>query len=144
MTFRSLFDVTQNPGWISSHDGVGGDIFSDDAAGAHNRIFADVGVGENRGAGADGCTLSYDRPFDLPVSFCLQVSLGSRGPRIGIVDERHSVPDEDVVLDDDAFAYKSMAGDLATFAHGNIFLDFHECADLCLVPDLASVEIDEF
>ena len=61
MTFHSLFDVTQNLGRISGHDSVGGNIFGDDAAGAYNRVLADVGVGKNRGARADGCTFLYDR-----------------------------------------------------------------------------------
>ena len=112
----------------------GGDIFGDDAAGAHNRIFAYVGVGQNRCAGADGCTLPYDRPFNLPVGLGLQIPVGGGGARIAVIDERHSVPNEDVVLDNDAFADEGVTGDLAAFAHDHIFLDFHECADLSSRP----------
>ena len=74
-TFHSLFDVTQNLGRISGNDSVGGNIFRDDATSAYNRVLADVGVGENRGAGADGCTLLDDRTLDLPVGFSLQTSI---------------------------------------------------------------------
>jgi hypothetical protein len=54
------------------------------------------------------------------------------------------MPDKDVVFDYDAFANKGVTGYLATFADTRIFLDFDECADLRLVPDLASVQINEF
>jgi hypothetical protein len=53
------------------------------------------------------------------------------------------VPDEYIVLDDNAFADKTVAGDLTTFAHRHIFLDFHERTDLRLIPDLAPVQIYE-
>jgi hypothetical protein len=48
-----------------------------------------------------------------------------------------------VVLNDDAFADKGVARDLAASANTGIFLDLDECADLRLVPDLAPVQIDE-
>jgi hypothetical protein len=54
------------------------------------------------------------------------------------------VPDKDVVFDYYAFANKGVTGYLATFADTGIFLDFYKCADLGLVPDLASVQINEF
>jgi hypothetical protein len=46
---------------------------------------------------------------------------------------------EDVVLNNDTFTDKAVTGDLAAFADTGIFLNFYECADLGLVPDLASV-----
>src|SRR5271156_1898980 len=142
-SFHRLFDVTENLSRISSNDSVRGDILRDDATSAYNRVLADVGVRKNRGARADGCTFPDDSAFDLPVSFSLQISFEGRGTGIAVIDERHSVPDEDVVLDDHAFADKRVAGYFAALADPCISLDLHECADLCLVSDFTSVEIYE-
>jgi hypothetical protein len=51
------------------------------------------------------------------------------------------VPDENIVLDYHAFADERMTGDLAAFADSCILLNFHKCANPCLVPDLAPIEI---
>src|ERR1700739_5172229 len=93
-TFHRLFDVTDNLSRISGNDSVKWDIFSDDATRANNRVFAYVGVGKNRGPGADGRTLPYNRAFDLPVSLSLQISFGSRSTRIAVLNKRHSVLDQ--------------------------------------------------
>jgi hypothetical protein len=45
--------MAQNSGWISGDDNVGRNIPGDDAASAHDRILADVGVGENGRARAN-------------------------------------------------------------------------------------------
>ena len=137
--FPSLMDEAHYLGRISGHNRIRGNIFGDDAAGAHNRVLADGGVGKNRSAGADGCTLLDDRRFYLPVVFGLQVPFSGRSARIAVVQEHDSVSDEDIVLNDDAFTDKGVTGDLAAFADAGILLDFNERADLCLVPDLASV-----
>ena len=90
-----------------------------------------------------------DAPFFMTVRSTFQSASVCRSPsrrcgaRITVVDKRHPVPDEDVVFNDDAFADKGVAGDLAAFADAGIFLDFHECADLRLVPDLAPIQIYE-
>src|SRR5271155_1010730 len=130
VTFHSLFYVTQNLGRISGNDRVGGNVFGDYAASTHNCVLADARVGENCGTGADGRTLLDHRAFNLPVRFGLQISVGIRGTRITIIDEHHSVSNEDVVLDEDAFTDKGVAGNLAEPAYAGIFLDFYECADL--------------
>src|ERR1700722_15320024 len=39
-----LFDVTQDLGRVAGYDGIGWNIFGNDAAGAYNRILANVGV----------------------------------------------------------------------------------------------------
>ena len=53
------------------------------------------------------------------------------------------MPNEDIVLDGYAFAYKGMAGDLAVFAYGGVFLDFYKGANLGVIADGAAVEVDE-
>ena len=83
------------------------------------------------------------RALDFPVGFGLQFAVAGGGARIGVVDERHAVADEDVVLDGHAFADEGVAGNLAALADGGILLDFDECADLGFVADLAAVKIDE-
>ena len=87
---------------------------------------------------------SYHRasPPSSPLRSALPVC--GRGPRIGVVDERHAMADEDVVFDVHSFANKSMAGNLAVPADAGVFLNLDERADLCFVADLASIEIDEF
>jgi hypothetical protein len=54
------------------------------------------------------------------------------------------VPDKHIVLNDDAFTDKGVAGDFAVFANTGILLDFHKRTDFCFVSDHASVQIDEF
>src|SRR5579862_3698258 len=139
LTFHSLFYVTKNLGRISGNNRVRGNVFSDYAASTYNCVLADARIGENCCSGADGRPLLDHRAFNLPVGFGLQISVGGRCTRITIVDEHHSMPNEDVVLYEDAFADKGVAGNLAALAYTGIFLDFHECADLCLIADLATV-----
>ena len=81
--------------------------------------------------------------FHFPVCFGLQAAAFGGSPRIGIVDEGHAVSDEDVVFDLDAFADEGVARDLAIRAHTGIFLNLDEGPDLGVVPDRATVEIDE-
>src|SRR5581483_3054537 len=77
------------------------------------------------------------------VGLGLQIpGLGGRA-RIRIVDERDAVADEHVVANRHAFANECVARNLAALAHGRVLLDFHERADLGLVSDLTTVEVDE-
>jgi hypothetical protein len=144
VTFHRLFDVTKDSGRISGHDRVGGNIFGDYTASAYNRVLTDMDVRENRGTGTHRRALLYNRTFDLPIGFGLQIPIGSRGARIAVIDKHHPMSDEDIVLDNDAFADKGVTGDLAASSDTGIFLDFHECADLRLVSDLASIQVYEF
>ena len=50
---------------------------------------------------------------------------------------------EHVVLNDDAFTNKAVAGYLASISDAGILLDLDECADLGLISDFAAVEIYE-
>ena len=63
----------------------------------------------------------HDRALHLPIFLGLQFAVGGRGPRITVVDKRHSVPDEDIVFDGHAFADKGVAGNLAALAHVAFF-----------------------
>src|ERR1700722_9090111 len=66
-TLHYLVDMTENPGRVSGHDGVGWNIFRDNTAGAHDDILTDVRVREDRGPRPDRCTCLDDRRFDLPI-----------------------------------------------------------------------------
>jgi len=72
-------------------------------------------VGRNRSR-----LLFHHRPLHAPVGLGLQAARGRRRPRIQVVDEHHAMSDEDVIFNADAFADKSMAGDLATLAHRRV------------------------
>src|ERR1700733_2508393 len=97
---RNLFDVSQNSGWISRYDAVRGDVLGDYAAGSDDGVFADGGVRKDGCAGTDRCAFLDYGAFDLPVGFGLQIFVAGRGAGIGIVDERDSVANENVVFDD--------------------------------------------
>src|ERR1700744_271914 len=144
VTFHGLFDVAKNSCRISGHDRVGRNILGDNTASAYNRVLTDMNVRKNRGTRTDGRTLLNDRTFDLPISFCLQIAIGSRSSRIAVIDEHHPVPDEDVVLYNDAFTDKGVTGNLTASSDTGIFLDLYECADLCLVSDLAPIQVYKF
>jgi hypothetical protein len=73
----------------------------------------------------------------------LQRSVGRGGPRIAVVNEHHAMADENVILDRDALANKGVARDFAPLADRCVFLDLNEGADLGLIANLASVEVDE-
>src|ERR1035438_3386205 len=64
----------QYPGRVSCHYRIARNILGDHAAGAHNCILADCGIGKNPGAGADRRTLLNHRPLHFPVGFGLQPS----------------------------------------------------------------------
>src|SRR5262245_8845526 len=61
-----------------------------------------------------------------------------------IVDERHIVPDEHVVLDAHARAHERVALNADAATDGHLALDLNECTDAALIADLTAVQIDEF
>ena len=73
----------------------------------------------------------------------MQFAAPSGGTWIGIVDERHAVADEDVVLDGHALTDERMARDFAVLADLRVLLDFHESPDLGVIAHFTAVEIDE-
>ena len=66
-----------------------------------------------------------------------------RRPGITVVDERHIVADEHLVLDRHSFANEGVAGDLAAVANPGALLNFHKGPDLHFVANFAAVEIGE-
>src|SRR5271157_5485936 len=82
--------------------------------------------------------------LDSPVGFGLQFAFATGRPRITVVDEHHPMTDEDVVLDGHSLADERVARDLARLANFGILLHFDKCADLCLISNFTTVEIDEF
>ena len=135
--------MAQHAGGIAGHDGIGGDVFGDHAAGADNGVLADGDLRQNRRAGADGGALFHQRALDRPVLFGLQLTATGGCARIAVVDEYHPVPDEHVVFNGDAFADKGMARNLAAAAHFGILLNLDKGADLSLVAHFAAVQVDE-
>ena len=128
---------------IAGDDGIRGDVLRDDAAGADDGVFTDGDFGKDRRAGADGGPFLDQGGLYGPIRLGLKPAVRGGGPRVGVVDEGHAVPDEDVVFDGHALADEGVAGDLAVFADGGVFLDLHKGADLGVVADRAAVEVDE-
>src|ERR1035438_7625125 len=138
-----FFYVTQDPGRVSSHDRVGWDIFGDNASGSNDRILTDTDIGEYGDARSDRCAPVNDGALYLPVSFRLQAAIGRRRSRIAVVDESHSMTDEDVILDHDPFTDEGVTGNLAALANRSVLLNLDKGADLGIVAYLTTVEVDE-
>jgi hypothetical protein len=75
-----------------------------------------------------------DGRFHLPVSLALELARPRGGARIGVVDERDAVADEDGVLDGDALADEGVRRDLAATSHRDVLLDLDEGPDLVSSP----------
>ena len=120
------------------------DAFRDDASGADDGALADGDFGKDGRAGADGGPFLDQRGLHGPIRLGLQPAVPRGGAGVGVIDESHPMPDEDIILDRHTFADEGVAGDLAVPADGGVFLDFHEGADLGVVADGAAVEVDEF
>jgi len=88
------------------------------------------------------CVARHRERFDLPIGFGLQRT-GSGRPWIGIINEGDAMADEHVIFDVHPSQDKSVAGNLAAAATRAFFLDLDKCADLGVVADLASVQVDE-
>jgi hypothetical protein len=85
-------------------------------------------------------------PIDAPLRMIVGSTFQSAsvcGPRIRVVCKGHAVSDKDVIFDSDAFANESVAGNLASAPDPGVLLDFDKGTYLCLVPDLAPVQIYE-
>jgi hypothetical protein len=53
------------------------------------------------------------------------------------------MPEEYFVLNHYAFAHEGMGGDLAALANDNVLLDLDKSANLGILPDRTTVEIDQ-
>ena len=67
----------------------------------------------------------------------------AEGARVAVVGENNMVPDENVVLQSDAFANESVAGNFTTAANFRAFLDFDKRADFHIVANFTAVKIGE-
>src|SRR5438128_491253 len=139
---RAPGDGPQQTRRVSGHDRVGGHVTSHDASGPDQGVFTDREVGEDRRTGSDRGSLPHQRGLDVPILLRLQLAARSRGARVGIVDERDTVADEDVVFDRHPFADERVAGNLAALPYLGVLLDFHKGTDLGVVTHLTAVEID--
>src|SRR5437879_11699175 len=93
-------------------------------------MLADRDVGKDGCAGADGGPFFHQRRLDDPVTLGLQLTVRRGRARTGVVNERDTMANEDVVLDGDPFADEGMAGDLAVLADRGVFLNVEHGADL--------------
>ena len=103
---------------------------------------ADVDAAEDHGAGSERGAAADDRLQHRPVPLRLETA-ADRRPRVLVVHEHHSVPDEDLVLDRDALADERVTLHLAAGADHHSTLDLDERADAGLVADRAVVEVRE-
>lgn len=133
----------QNARRITGDDRVGWDVLCDHTAGANHCVFTDGDTAQNGRARTDRSAPFDPRPDALPILLGLQTAIPVGGLGIEIVDESDVMPHEHFVFQDDAFANEGVAGNLAPVADLRAFLDFHECADLHLVADLAAVQVRE-
>src|SRR5712691_7097947 len=136
-------EVPQDLRRIARDDGVRRHVARNGAAGAHDGVFADDHVRQNRRPRADRRTAPHGGRLDFPVELRLELARRGRRARIGVVDERDAVPDEDLILDGDAFADERVARNLAATAHLRVLLDLDERADFGFVANLAAVQVDE-
>src|SRR2546425_4860119 len=133
----------QEARWVARDDRVSGHVPRHDAAGPDQRVLTDRYVRQNGCTRADGSALLHQRGLDFPVLLALQLPVWGGGAWVGVVDERHPVAYEDVVLDGHPFADERVAGNLAVLADPDVLLDLDKGTDLGVVADFTSVEIDE-
>lgn len=129
--------------WISQDDGMGGDIPSDDATGAHHGVFTDGNATQEGCIGSDGGSPLDERRNTGPIFFCLQTAVGGRGAGKVIVDKHHAMTHEDSILQRHTFTYERVTLNLAVSSDHDALLNLHEGADSGKVTDGTTVEIDE-
>src|SRR5205807_2663653 len=95
--------------WITRHNRVRRYIARYHTAGSNDCILADRHIREDCYSRTDGCAALYDSLFDFPVLLSLQMSALGRRARIRVVDKRHAVADENIVLNRHAFADERVA-----------------------------------
>src|SRR6266568_6745657 len=132
-SFHHFRGASQYPRGTPRHDGIRRDAAGDYASGTHHGILADRQVGQDGGARPNRSSALDQGGCDFPILLGLQGAARRRGVRVDIVDERHSVPDEDVVLNGYAFTDEGVAGDLAVAPDPGVLLDLDKCADLGVI-----------
>ena len=143
LTSAFLLLTFQEARWVAGYNGVGWNVFGDDAAGADDGLFANGHAAEQGGTRPDRCTPFDERRDALPVGSGLQCAIAVGGAWEPVVDESNIMSHKHFVLDDHAFTDKGVTGDLAALADPRVFLDLNEGPDFRIVADVASVEVGE-
>src|SRR5579871_2681826 len=128
---------------ISGHHRPRRYVAGNHRSGADQRSFADRDAAHDDGAAADRRAPADHRTLHQPILAALERSVAVGGARHAVVDEDYAMADENPVFNRHARADEGMRGDLAAPADPRVRLHFDERADPGLIPDLASVEIDE-
>jgi len=81
---------------------------------------------EDRRAAPNAGAALHDGRDCLPIVVSLQTAVSGGCARKFIVDEDHSVADEYLIVNLDAFADKCVAGDFAAAADAGVLLNFDE------------------
>ena len=84
-----------------------------------------------------------DRALAIPIGVRLKSSAGASGTGIAIIDESHTVSDENFGFDCDALADEGVAANLAMASNLRSLLNFYEGANLCPIADFAAVKVYE-
>jgi hypothetical protein len=135
--------VTENPGGITRYGRIGRNVFRYKASSADNCIFSDRDSPEQRCPGADRRSAFNQSILTIPIRFALQLTRRVGRTRIFVVNEGHTMTNENTRLDGNAFADKAVAADFTMIPDLGPFLDFYERPYLRLVPDLATVKVNE-
>ena len=85
----------QDPGGITCHCSIRRHVFRNDASSTDHGIFSDSYSTQQGRARTDCCPLLNHGTLAIPVHFSLKLPGGIDRPRIAIVDEGDTVPDED-------------------------------------------------
>ena len=101
--------------------------------------LADLDAAHDHGPAPNRCRATHCGFLHRPVSFRLRRSIAVGRAWLTIVDEDHSMADEDFVLDSHATADEAVARDLAAPADSGATLDLDEGAQPRVCADLAAV-----
>jgi len=118
--------VRHGPGRIADNRAPARNVAGNYGAGAHQRILTDRHAAEDRRAAPNAGAALHDGRDCLPIVVSLQTAVSGGCARKFIVDEDHSVADEYLIVNLDAFADKCVAGDFAAAADAGVLLNFDE------------------
>src|SRR5258708_12830403 len=133
----------QHFGRVSRYGRIGRNVFRYKASSADNRIFSDRDSPEQRCPGADRRPALNQSILTIPIRFALQLTRRIGRTRIFVVNEGHTMTNENARLDGNAFADKGVAAYFTMIPDLGPFLDFYERPYLRLVPDFATVKMNE-
>ena len=140
---EQTFSIGQPPehaGRITGYNCIGRHIFGHNTARPNDCALTDRDAtqygcpGTNGGATLDGCGDA------IPVCIGLQLAI-HRCPRQTVVDKCYSVTDENLILQDNPFTNKGVAGDFATVSDPCPLLNFDKGSYFDIITQLAAVKI---